>query len=60
MGILACEMESAALYSNAAHAGVNAFSMFTVSDSLVTGEVTTAEERQTSFTDMMKIALELA
>ena len=60
MGILACEMESTALYSNAAYAGVNAFSMFTVSDSLVTGEVTTAEERQTSFTDMMKIALELA
>ena len=60
MGILACEMESTALYSNAARAGVNALSMFTVSDSLVTGEVTTAEERQNSFTDMMKIALALA
>ena len=60
MGCLAVEMESAALYSNAAYAGVNALCILTVSDSLVTGEVTTAEERQNTFTNMMEIALELA
>lgn len=60
MGILAVEMESAALYSNAAYAGVNALCILTISDSLITGEVTTAEERQTTFTNMMEIALELA
>ena len=60
MGALAVEMESAALYMNAARAGKNALTICTISDSLVTGEVTTAEERQTSFSDMMKIALEIA
>ena len=60
MGALAIEMESAALYMNAARAGKNALTNCTISDSLVTGEVTTAEERQTSFDDMMKIALEIA
>lgn len=60
MGALAVEMESAALYMNAARAGKNALTICTISDSLVTGEVTTAEERQTSFRDMMKIALEIA
>lgn len=60
MGALAIEMESAALYMNAARAGKNALTICTISDSLVTGEVTTAEERQTSFNDMMKIALEIA
>ena len=60
MGALAIEMESAALYMNAARAGKNALTICTISDSLVTGEVTTAEERQTSFEDMMKIALEIA
>ena len=60
MGALAIEMESAALYMNAARAGTNALTICTISDSLVTGEVTTAEERQTSFDDMMKIALEIA
>lgn len=60
MGALAIEMESAALYMNAARAGKNALTICTISDSLVTGEVTTAEERQTSFDDMMKIALEIA
>ena len=60
MGALAIEMESAALYRNAARAGQNALTICTISDSLVTGEVTTAEERQTSFDDMMKIALEIA
>ena len=60
MGALAIEMEYAALYMNAARAGKNALTICTISDSLVTGEVTTAEERQTSFDDMMKIALEIA
>lgn len=60
MGIMAVEMEAAALYMNAARAGANALCILTVSDSLVTHEATTAEERQTSFTQMMEIALELA
>ena len=60
MGVLAVEMESAALYSNAAYGGVNALTMLTISDSLVTGEATSAEERQTSFTDMMEVALDIA
>lgn len=59
MGVLAVEMEAAALYANAARASVNALTILTVSDSLVTHEETTAEERQTAFTNMMKIALEL-
>lgn len=60
MGVLAVEMEAAALYSNAAAAGVNALCILTISDSLITGEVTTAEERQTTFTNMMEVALTLA
>ena len=60
MGILAVEMESAGLYATAAHAGVEALAMFTVSDSLVTGEVTDAQSRQTAFTAMMELALPLA
>ena len=60
MGVLAVEMEAAALYSNAAAAGVNALCILTISDSAVTGEATTAEERQTTFTNMMEVALELA
>ena len=60
MGVLAVEMEAAALYMNAARAGKNALAICTVSDSLVTGEATTAEERQSSFTDMMTLALDLA
>lgn len=60
MGVLAIEMEAAALYMNAARAGVNALGIFTVSDSLISHEATTAEERQNSFTNMMEIALELA
>lgn len=60
MGIMAVEMESAGLYATAAHAGVEALGMFTVSDSLVTGKATTAEERQTAFTQMMELALPLA
>ena len=58
MGVLAIEMEAAALYMNASRAGVNALGIFTVSDSFTSHEVTTAEERQTSFTNMMEIALE--
>ncbi|WP_024832573.1 purine-nucleoside phosphorylase [Ruminiclostridium josui] len=60
MGVLAIEMEAAALYMNAARAGANAICILTVSDSLVSHEATSAEERQTSFTNMMEIALELA
>lgn len=60
MGVLAVEMEAAALYSNAAAAGVNALCIVTISDSMVTGEATTAEERQTTFTNMMEVALSLA
>jgi len=57
MGVLAVEMEAAALYMNAARADVNALCLLTVSDSLVTGEKMTSEERQNSFTQMMEIAL---
>ena len=60
MGVLAVEMESAGLYATAAHAGVEAVGIFTVSDSLVTGEATDAQARQTSFTTMMELALPLA
>lgn len=60
MGVLAVEMEAAVLYSNAAAAGVNALCIVTISDSVVTGEATTAEERQTTFTNMMEVALSLA
>jgi purine-nucleoside phosphorylase len=59
-GVLAVEMETAGLYTLAAKHGVNALTIVTVSDSLVTGEATSAEERQTTFTQMMKIALETA
>ena len=60
MGILAIEMETAALYMNAAYLKKNALCLLTISDSLVTGEALSSSERQTSFTDMMKIALEIA
>ena len=60
MGVLCIEMEAAALYMNAARSGKNALGIFTVSDNIITGEETTAEERQTSFTQMMEIALETA
>lgn len=60
MGTLACEMESYALYCNAARAGVNALAIFTVSDSLVTGEEMSAMDRQTSFHNMMQVALDVA
>ena len=60
MGVLGVEMEAAALYMNAARAGKRALAICTVSDSLITGEATTAEERQNSFTDMIRLALETA
>jgi purine-nucleoside phosphorylase len=60
MGILAVEMEAAALYMNAAQAKKNALCLLTISDSLITGESLSAEDRQISFTDMMEIALEIA
>lgn len=61
MNVLGVEMESAALYCNAARAGKKALCICTVSDSFINPEEnTTAEERQTSFTDMMEVALEIA
>lgn len=60
MGVLAVEMEAAALYMNAARSQKNALAICTVSDHLVTGETTTADERQNSFTEMIKLALETA
>lgn len=60
MGVLAVEMEAAALYMTAAHLGKNALAILTISDNIVTGEATTAEERQNTFTQMMEIALETA
>ena len=60
MGVLAIEMEGAALYYNAAEAGKRALAMCTISDSLVTGEELPPAERQTTFTRMMEIALGVA
>ena len=56
MGVLAVEMEASALYMNAARSGNKALCICTISDSMVTGEATTAEERQNSFTKMMDVA----
>ena len=56
-GCLAVEMESFALFHNAAATGKNAACLITISDSFVSHEETTAEQRQTSFTQMMKVAL---
>ncbi|MBR4627568.1 MAG: purine-nucleoside phosphorylase [Ruminococcus sp.] len=60
MGVLAIEMEAAALYMNAARAGKNALCILTVSDCPLRGLSTSAEERQTTFRDMMEIALDTA
>ena len=60
MGVLGVEMEAAALYMNAAKAKRRALAICTVSDHLFTGESLSSEDRQSSFTDMMKIALETA
>jgi purine-nucleoside phosphorylase len=59
-GVLAVEMETSALYTLASRFGVDALTILTVSDDLVTGEATTSQERERTFTDMMKIALETA
>lgn len=58
-GVLTAEMETAALYTLAAKFKVNALSLLTVSDSIVTGESTTSEERQTTFNQMIEVALEV-
>ena len=60
MGVLAVEMESAALYANAAKSGKNALCICTISDLPLTGESLDASEREKSFTDMMKLALEVS
>lgn len=60
MGVMAIEMEAAALYYNAARAGKHALAICTISDHVLTGEATSAEERQVSFTQMMELALETA
>ena len=59
MGVLAVEMEIAALYMNAARSGNRALAICTVSDHIITGEMTTAEERQNTFTKMMDVAFSL-
>ena len=60
MGVLAVEMEAAALYMNAARAGRRALAICTVSDHIMRGEALDADARQTTFTDMMTIALNVA
>ena len=60
MGVMAVEMEAAALYMNAAKAGKNALCMLTISDHIYSGTHLSAEERQLSFNNMMQVALELA
>ena len=60
MGILAVEMEAAALYANAARYNKNALAICTVSDHIIKKEGLSAEERQNGFSDMIKIALETA
>jgi purine-nucleoside phosphorylase len=59
-GVLCVEMESAGLYTVAAKHKAKALTILTISDSLVTGERTTSQERETTFKDMVEIALELA
>ena len=60
MGVMAVEMEAAALYCTAAYTGKRALAICSISDNLITGEELSADERQTTFTNMMKIALEIA
>ena len=60
MGVLAVEMETASLYMNAVRSGKNALCILTVSDCPFRNLSTTAEERQTSFRDMMEVALDTA
>ena len=60
MGVLAVEMEAAALYMNAARTGKNAVAVCTISDCPLKGTSTSSEERQSAFRQMMEIALEMA
>ena len=60
LNVLAVEMEAAGLYMNAARAGKKALALLTISDNPFTGEGLTAEERQNTFTNMVKIALSIA
>ena len=60
MGVMAVEMEAAALYCNAAYTGKRALTICSISDNLITGEELDADARQNNFTNMMKIALEVA
>ena len=60
MGVLAVEMESAALYMEAARAGKQALCLLTISDNPFTGEAVPAEVRQNAFIHMMEVALSLA
>ncbi len=60
MNVLAVEMEAAGLYMNAARAGKKALCILTISDHVFTGESLSAEDRQTSFREMMEIALDIA
>ena len=59
MGVLADEMEAPSLYMNAARAGKRALVICTVSDHILTGEATTAEQRQNTFTQMMDVAFDV-
>ena len=60
LGVLAVEMEAAALYMNAARAGKNALAICSISDNIITGEELPAEDRQTGFRNMMELGLSLA
>ncbi len=60
LGVLACEMEAAALYTNAARAGKKALAILTVSDDLLTGEAMTPAQRETTLGTMIGLALEIA
>ncbi len=60
MGVLALEMEAAALYMNAARYGKRALCICTISDHVLTGEQTSSDERQNAFTTMMRVALDTA
>ena len=60
MGVLAIEMEAAALYCNAAYTKKRGLSICSISDNIVTGEELSPEQRQTGFANMMKLALETA
>ena len=60
MGVMAVEMEAAALYMNAARLGAKALAIMTISDHFISGGRLTSEEREKSFTDMMKLVLEAA